>query len=50
MFPDIILKDREVTYVFEIKFWGALVGQNFNWDCHVENLIVKLSEHSFESK
>jgi hypothetical protein len=50
VFPDIILKDREVTYASEIKFFGVCRDQNLNWDCHVENLIVKLSKHCFESK
>jgi len=44
------LKDREVTFVSEIKFLGVWLDQHLNWDCHVENLIFKLSTHCFESK
>jgi len=41
VFPDIILKDKQVTYIFEIKFSRAWLDHNINWDCHIENLIVK---------
>jgi len=45
IFPDIILNDkREVTYVSELKFLGAWLDHNLNWDCHVEILIVRLSK------
>jgi Reverse transcriptase (RNA-dependent DNA polymerase). len=50
VFPDIILKDRQATYAPEIKFLGLWLENNLNWDCHVENLIVKLSKLCFAIK
>ena len=47
VFPDIILKDRHTIYVSEIIFLGVWLDQNIKWDCHVENLIVKLSKLCF---
>ena len=46
----LILKDRGVTCVSEIKFLEAWLDQNLNWDCHLENVIVKLSKLCFTIK
>jgi hypothetical protein len=48
--PDMILKDRQVTYVSEIKFWGVWLDHNFKWNCPLENFIVKLSKFGFTIK
>jgi hypothetical protein len=38
VFPDITLKDGQITYASETKFLGIWLNQNLNWDLHVENL------------
>ena len=38
-----ILKDKQVTYISEVKFFGVWLEHNLNWDCHVENLIVQVN-------
>ena len=48
--PDIILKDKQVTYISGVQFLGVLLEHDLNWDCHVENLIVKLSKLFFAIK
>ena len=32
VFLDVLLKDRQVNYVPEIKFWGVRLDHNLNWD------------------
>jgi len=43
-FPDIILKDREITYTSQLKVLGAWIKCNLNWDLHAENLLKKLGK------
>ena len=50
VFPDIILKDTQITYVSELKFLGQWPYYNLNWDCHVEKLINKLNKLFFAVK
>ena len=50
VFPDIILKGRHITYVSKITFLGVWLDHYFKWDCHVENLIMKLSKLGFAIK
>ena len=50
IFPDIILKGRHIMYVSGITFLGVWLGHYLNWDCHVENLIMKLSKLGFAIK
>jgi len=46
-FPDIILKDRQITYVSELKVLGAWINCNLNWDLCAENLLKKSSNVCF---
>jgi hypothetical protein len=50
VFPGIILKDRQITYVSETKSLGAWLDNNLNWDFHVEKLVIKLSKLWFAVK
>jgi len=36
--------------VSEIKFFGVWLNHNSNWDCHMENLMVKLGKLCFANK
>jgi hypothetical protein len=42
VFPDIILKDRQITYASKTKFLGAWLDHNLNWDLHVKKLVIRL--------
>jgi hypothetical protein len=48
--PDIILKDRQITYVSETKFFAVWLDHYLNWDFHVEKLVIKLSKLCFVIK
>jgi len=37
-------------YVSKITFFGVCLDHCLNWDCHVENLIMKLCELGFAVK
>jgi hypothetical protein len=50
VFPDIILKDRQITYVSETKFLGVWLGHNLNWDLQVKKLVIKLSQLCYAVK
>jgi hypothetical protein len=50
VFPDIIFKDRQITYVSETKFVGVWLDHNLNWDFHVGKLVIKLSKLCFAIK
>jgi hypothetical protein len=50
VFPDIILKDGQITYVSKIKFLGVWLEHNVNWDFHREKLVIKLSKLCFAIK
>jgi hypothetical protein len=49
VFPDIILKDGQITYT-QTKFLGGWLNHNLNWDRHAENLSKKLSKLYFAIK
>jgi hypothetical protein len=38
-FPDIILKDGQITYASQLKVLGASINCDLNWDLHAENLL-----------
>jgi hypothetical protein len=40
---DIIIKDRQITYVSETKFLGVWLDQTLTWDLHIDKLACKLS-------
>ena len=42
VFPDIILKDGQITYVPKTKFLGLWLNHKLSWNLHVENLMKKL--------
>ncbi|GFG36265.1 hypothetical protein Cfor_08875 [Coptotermes formosanus] len=46
VFPDIMLKGRQINYVSETTFLRIWLDYNLNWDCHMEKLVVKLILHS----
>jgi len=48
--PDIILKDRQITYASQLKVLTAWINCNLNWDLHVQNLLKKLSKLCFAIK
>jgi hypothetical protein len=48
--PDIILKDRQITYVSETKFLVVWLDHNLNWDFHMGKLVIKLSKLCFAIK
>jgi hypothetical protein len=50
VFPDIIFKDGQITYVSKTKFVGVWLYHNLNWDFHVEKLVIKLSKLCFAIK
>jgi hypothetical protein len=50
VFPDIILKDKQIAYVSETKCLGVWLDHNLNWDFHVEKLVIKLSKLCFAIK
>jgi hypothetical protein len=50
VFPDIILKDTQITYVSETKFLGVWLDHNLNWDFHVQRLVIKQSKLCFAIK
>jgi hypothetical protein len=50
VFPDIILKDRQITYVPETKFLGVWLDHNLSLDFHAEKLVIKLSKLCFAIK
>jgi len=47
VFPDIILRDTQITYISGLKFLGVWLNHNFNWDCLMEKLIIKLNKLFF---
>ena len=49
-FPDIILRDGQITYASQLKVLGAWINCNLNWDLHAENLLKKLSKLCFAIK
>jgi len=49
-FPDIILKDRQITYASQLKVLGAWINCNLNWDLRAQNLLKKLSKLCFVIK
>jgi hypothetical protein len=49
-FPDIILKDRQITYVSETTFLGVWLDHNLNWHFNVVDLIIKSSKLCFALK
>jgi hypothetical protein len=38
VFPDKILKDRQITYAPETKFLGVWLDHNLNWSSHVKKI------------
>jgi hypothetical protein len=44
VFPDIILKDRQTTYVSKTQFLGVWLDHNLNWVFHMGKLVIKLSK------
>jgi hypothetical protein len=44
VFPDIILKDRQITYISETKFLGFWLDHNLNWNLHMKKLVIKRSQ------
>jgi hypothetical protein len=50
VFPDVILKDKQITYISELKFFGVWLDYDLNWDFHVEKLIIKLNKLFFAIK
>jgi hypothetical protein len=50
VFPDIILKDRQIAYVSKKKCLGVWLDHNLNWDFHMEKLVIKLSKLCFAIK
>lgn len=50
VFPGIILKDRQSTYVSETKLLGVWLDHNLTWDLQVEKLVIKLSKLCFAIK
>jgi hypothetical protein len=50
VFPDIILKDRQITCVFKIKFLGVWLDHNLNWDLHMKKLVIQLSQLCYAIK
>jgi hypothetical protein len=49
-FPDIILKDGQITYTSKTKFSGVWLNHNLIWDLHANNLMKKLSKFCFVIK
>jgi hypothetical protein len=50
IFPDIIMKDRQITCVSETKFLGVWLDYNLYWDFHMGKLVIKLSKLCFAIK
>ena len=53
VFPEKILKDRQITYTSKTKFLGVWLNHIFNFDnldLHAENLLKKLSKLCFVIK
>jgi hypothetical protein len=50
VFPDIISKDRQITYATETKFLAIWLDHNLNWDLHTKKLVIKLSQHCYVIK
>jgi hypothetical protein len=44
---DIIIKDRQITYVSETKFLRVWLDKNLTWDLHIDKLVCKLSKLCF---
>jgi hypothetical protein len=50
VFPDMILKDRQITYVSKTKFLGVWLDHNQNWDLHMGKLVIELRKLCFAIK
>jgi hypothetical protein len=50
VFPDIILKGRQITYATETTYLAIRLDHNLNWDLHMKKLVIKLSQHCYVIK